>query len=120
MPSTMQVNTDATSRATQIARIVQNRKAHAEAVNNCEKELKTLLSEPSQAGFAIVEEFVDRVLRAKDIRSEWQIFLHEIAADVWTEEVGSTLERTQLRRDWMHQIGEVEQATQPDTLNFLR
>jgi hypothetical protein len=95
-------------------------KAQAEAVNNCERELKTLLGEPSQAGFAIVEEFVDRVLRAKDIRGEWLTFLHEVASDVWTEEVGSTMERTQLRRDWMQQIGEVEQAKQSDLLNFLR
>ncbi len=44
--------------------------AQAKAVNNCEKELKSLLREPSQAGFAIVEEFVDRVLRAEGVRTE--------------------------------------------------
>lgn len=95
-------------------------KAQAEAVNNCEKELKTLLREPSQAGFAIVEEFVDRVLRAEGVRTEWQIFLQEIASDVWIDEFGKNMERNQLRRDWMQRIGEVENAKQPDALNFLR
>ena len=95
-------------------------KAQAEAVNNCEKELKTLLREPSQAGFAIVEEFVDRVLRAEGVRTEWQIFLQEVASDVWIDEFDTTMVRTQLRRDWMQKIGEVEHANQPDALSFLR
>lgn len=95
-------------------------KAQAEAVNSCEKELKTLLKEPSQAGFAIVEEFVDRVLRAEGVRTEWQIFLQEVASDVWIDDFGTTMERTQLRRDWMQKIGEVENAKQLDALNFLR
>ncbi|WP_179071817.1 hypothetical protein [Nostoc sp. C057] len=95
-------------------------KAQAEAVNNCEKELKTLLKEPSQAGFAIVEEFVDRVLRAEGVRTEWQIFLQEVASDVWIDEFGTTMERTQLRRDWMQRIGEVDHVKQQDALNFLR
>lgn len=95
-------------------------KAQAEAVNSCEKELKTLLKEPSQAGFAIVEEFVDRVLRAEGVRTEWQIFLQEVASDVWVDEFDTTIERTQLRRDWLQKIGEVENAKQPDALNFLR
>ncbi|MBW4429163.1 MAG: hypothetical protein KME50_33385 [Nostoc desertorum CM1-VF14] len=63
-------------------KILENlRKAQAEAVNNCEKELKNLLKEPRQAGFAIVEEFVDRVLRAQGVQTEWQIFLQEVASD---------------------------------------
>lgn len=95
-------------------------KAQAEAVNNCEKELKSLLKEPSQAGFAIVEEFVDRVLRAEGVRTEWQIFLQEVASDVWIDEFGTTMERTQLRRDWMQRIGEVDHVKQPDAVNFLR
>ena len=96
------------------------RKAHAEAVNNCEKELKSLLREPSQAGFAIVEEFIDRVLRADGVRTEWQIFLQEVAADVWIEEFDNKMLATQLRRDWMQAIEKSERARQPDALNFLR
>jgi hypothetical protein len=59
-------------------------------------------------------------LRAENVRTEWQIFLQEVAADVWIDEFGTTLERTQLKRDWIQKIGEVENAKQLDALNFLR
>ena len=38
---------------------------HAEAIYKCETALDDLLAEPNQAAFAIVEEFLDRILRAK-------------------------------------------------------
>lgn len=89
-------------------------------MNKCEKELKTLLTEPSQAGFAIIEEFVDRVLRAEGVRKEWQIFLQTVPSDVWIDDFGITIERTQLRQNWMDRIDEVERAKQSEALNFLR
>lgn len=102
-------------------KILENlRKAQAEAVNNCEKELKNLLKEPRQAGFAIVEEFVDRVLRAEGVQTEWQIFLQEVASDVWADEFGSTMERTRLRRDWMQAVERAEHAIKLEEANFLR
>jgi hypothetical protein len=67
-------------------RIVSNlNQAYIEAVNNCEKELKGLLREPSQAGFAIVEEFVDRVIRAKGVEDEWRDFLWKERSKVWAD-----------------------------------
>lgn len=95
-------------------------KAQAEAVNNCEKELKTILKEPSQAGFAIVEEFVDRVLWAEGVKDEWQIFLQAVASDIWTDEFGSLMALTQLRRDWMQIIEQAESNNQAEALKFLR
>jgi hypothetical protein len=95
-------------------------KAQTEAVNKCEKELKTLLTEPSQAGFAIVEEFIDRILRAKDVKNEWQFFLKKVAPDVWGDDFGAAREFTQLRKEWVQKIGEVDRAKQADALNFLR
>lgn len=95
-------------------------KAQAEAVNNCEKELKSLLKEPSQAAFAIVEEFADRVLRAEGVRTEWQVFLQEIASVVWEDEFSKEMERIRLRRDWVKTIEEIEHLKQPDSLSFLK
>lgn len=67
-------------------KIVSNlQKAYDEAVSNCEKELKGLLKEPSQASFAIVEEFVDRVIRAKGVENEWRDFLWKERAKVWSD-----------------------------------
>jgi len=67
-------------------RIVYNlQQAYSDAINNCEKELKGLLREPSQAGFAIVEEFVDRVVRAKGVENEWRDFLWRERSKVWSD-----------------------------------
>lgn len=79
-----------------------------------------MLKDPSQAGFAIVEEFVDRVLRAEGVYDEWQIFLQEIGADVWTEEFDSTMRRTQLRREWLKVVEQAEKASQSPAMNFLK
>lgn len=79
-----------------------------------------MLKDPSQAGFAIVEEFVDRVLRAEGVYDEWQIFLQEIGADVWTEEFDSTMRRTQLRREWLKVVEQAEKASQSAAMNFLK
>jgi hypothetical protein len=51
--------------------------AYAETLSKCESTLKQLLSEPNQAAYAIVEEFVDTTFRKTNIETEWQIFLQE-------------------------------------------
>lgn len=95
-------------------------KAQSEAVNNCQKELKNLLREPSQAGFAIVEEFTDRVLRAKGVRLEWQKFLIKFASEIWSNEFTAAKERAELTREWIQIIGEIEYVKKADSLKFLR
>ncbi|MFQ4142733.1 hypothetical protein [Chlorogloeopsis sp. ULAP02] len=56
--------------------------AQIESVRKCEKSLKELLSEPNQLIFVIVEDFVDRAIRAADIKSEWQLFLKQVRTPV--------------------------------------
>ncbi|MCU0570461.1 MAG: hypothetical protein MUF49_28295 [Oculatellaceae cyanobacterium Prado106] len=92
--------------------------AQTQAVNNCEKELKILLKEPNQAGFAIVEEFVDQVLRAEDVDQDWQKFLNEFAADVWPNEFDSTIRLSHFRGDWLKTIKQVVNTSSPETMNF--
>ncbi|MUG99469.1 hypothetical protein F7734_47160 [Scytonema sp. UIC 10036] len=77
---------------------------HAEALYGCETALEDLLCEPSLAAFAIVEEFVDRVLRAEGAKTEWRIFLEEIRAIVWHDEFEQLGDRTRLRREWLHSV----------------
>jgi hypothetical protein len=77
---------------------------HAEAVYGCETALEDLLCEPSQAAFAIVEEFVDRILRAEGAKTEWRIFLEEVRSEIWREEFEQLGERTRLRREWLDSI----------------
>jgi hypothetical protein len=80
---------------------------HAEAVYGCETALEDLLCEPSQAAFAIVEEFVDRILRAEGAKTEWRIFLEEVRSEIWREEFEKLGDRTKLRREWLDSIESV-------------
>jgi hypothetical protein len=93
--------------------------SHAEAVYNCEIALEDFLPEPNQAAFAIVEEFVDRVLRAEDVKTEWQIFLEEVRSDVWRDEFEQLGERSRLRREWLDSVERAEAANRLDFMQFL-
>jgi hypothetical protein len=55
---------------------------HGEAVFQCQTALEELLTEPSQAAFAIVEEFLDRVLRAEDVDEEWNKISEDSLRDI--------------------------------------
>ncbi|MBD1867164.1 dynamin family protein [Leptolyngbya sp. FACHB-671] len=83
-----------------------------EAVYNCEQalkgshETKGLLEEPSQAVFAIAEEFVDGVLWAKDVRAQWKKFLRRVRTKVWSSE----FEVFDAWKDWQRLIERVEDA----------
>ena len=94
--------------------------AQIEAVNNCEKELKKILIEPNQASFAIVEEFIDRVLRAEGIREEWEIFLQEYADKVWQEEFESTSANGKLKKEWIDTLEKVQQRNKSEDFQFSR
>lgn len=93
-------------------------KAQKEAVENCKKELAQILIEPNQAGFAIVEEFVDRVLRAEGIREEWQVLLQEYAPQVWQEDYDVTNADYQLKQEWIYLVEDIEQKSQVKYFEF--
>ena len=84
----------------------------AEALYECELALEELLCEPSQAAYAIVEEFVDRVLRAKDVKNEWLIFLQEVRSDIWSAEFEKLGENSRLRREWLTVVEQALSANQ--------
>ncbi|MEC4814058.1 MAG: hypothetical protein SAK29_12410 [Scytonema sp. PMC 1069.18] len=97
--------------------IVTNLKTlHAEAIYGCETALEDLLCEPSLAAFAIVEEFVDRVLRAEGAKTEWRIFLEEVRALVWEDEFEQLGDRTRLRREWLDSVDKAVTANQLNKL----
>ncbi len=92
---------------------------HAEAVYECEGTLEELLCEPSQAAYAIVEEFVDRVLRAEGVKDDWQIFLEEVRSDVWAAEFEKLGEHSRLRREWLTSVDRALSASQADLIKFI-
>ena len=94
------------------------RQAQTEAVNNCEQELKNLLIEPNQAGFAIVEEFVDRILRAEGIREEWEIFVQDFATVIWQDKFQSINANSQIKQEWISAIEETKQSNKLENIKF--
>ncbi len=92
---------------------------HAEAVYNCETALENLLIEPNQAAFAIIEEFMDRVLRVEGVKTEWQIFLEEVRSEVWEDEFNRLGDRDRLRREWFAAVDTVEAGNQLELMQFL-
>ena len=91
----------------------------AEAVYKCRTALNDLLYEPNQAAFAIVEEFVDRVLRVKDIEGEWRIFFAAMRTDVWPEQFGQLEARSRAYREWTEVVESAIAANQATQFNFL-
>lgn len=90
--------------------------AHAETVCKCENALKDFLCEPSQAAFAIVEEFLDCILRTADVESEWRIFLQSVRSQVWQEFPG---DYTELQREWLNSVKQATAANQSELMQFL-
>ncbi len=91
----------------------------AEAVYKCETVLDDLLAEPNQAAFAIVEEFIDRVLRAKGVKNDWQIFLEEMRSQVWSNEFEELSDRTRTRREWLDLVDNATHQNQVSAFQFL-
>jgi len=93
-------------------------KAHAEAVYKCEEALESLLCDPSQAAFAIVEEFLDRILRVENARDEWSTFFNIYRGDIW-EDFKKTKHYSQLHKEWLKIIEELTNVNQLDNLKFI-
>ncbi|MBN3878086.1 hypothetical protein [Nostoc sp. JL23] len=92
---------------------------HGEAVFQCKTALEEFLCEPSQAAFAIVEEFLDRVLRAEKVKTEWRIFLTEERSSIWSEEFELLGERSRLRQEWLDAVEKATKANQQDFIQFF-
>lgn len=93
--------------------------AQNEAVYKCENALEDLLCEPSQAAFAIVEEFLDRIFRAADMEIEWRLFLQEVRSLVWDEfqQLGS---QTRLQSKWLNLVEQATAVNKSDSMQFLK
>ena len=94
------------------------RVAHTKVVYNCENTLEDILSEPSQAAFAIVEEFNDRIFRAEGVKDEWQTFLEQNKSLIWLEFQKIEVNR-KLQKEWLELLEKVSQCNQPQLIQFL-
>ena len=115
-PDTTQLQLSASPSAEEVLNCLTS--LYAEAVYRCRTALDDLLAEPSQAAFAIVEEFVDRVLRSKNAQTEWRIFLEDVRSDVWSEQFQQLGERSRTRRVWLETVERVATANQIEQFRF--
>jgi energy-coupling factor transporter ATP-binding protein EcfA2 len=114
-PATIQLSTSPSAQQV----FLNLKTSHSKAVYHCENALETLLCEPSQAAFAIVEEFLDRILRAEDVESEWRIFLDDVRSEVWPDEFQQLNERTRIRREWLDVVEHAVEINQSNSMQFL-
>ncbi|MCP9294523.1 MAG: dynamin family protein [Planktothrix agardhii LY1] len=89
------------------------------AVHRIQPALEELLWEPNQAAYAMVEEFVDNIIRQEDVQEEWKNFLMEVRSQVWPEELGQLENNHELRDHWLQLVKNVETTNQPELLQFL-
>ncbi|NEP36010.1 hypothetical protein [Moorena sp. SIO3B2] len=93
---------------------------HAAAVFQCETALEDFLCEPSQAAFAIVEEFLDRVLRAEAVKDEWQIFLYQERSSIWPKEFELLGERSRVRQEWLEAVEQATNLNQQELMSLFK
>jgi hypothetical protein len=89
-----------------------------EAVFKCQQVLEEFSSEPTHAIFAEIEEFVDRVLRTKDVKNEWQVFIFQERAKIWPFEFGVNQEGND-RQQWLQLVDKAVAANQLKDMQFL-
>lgn len=116
-PDTTQLQLSASPSAQEVLSCLTS--LHAEAVYRCRTALDDLLAEPSQAAFAIVEEFVDRILRSENSQTEWRIFLEDVRSDIWSEKFQQLGERSRTRRIWLEKVEQAANANQIELFRFL-
>ena len=87
-------------------------KLHQEATDTSEQALNQILCEPSTDAYFMVEEFVDRAIRAKNAKLEWRIFLRKESFKVWSE-FRQIEQRLQQQKTW---IALVERAKEVNGL----
>lgn len=98
--------------------VIENlQELHPETVYKCEEALQSFLSEPSQAAFAMVEEFIDQALRAEGVDREWRALLREIRASVWVE-FKDFAQRTRVKQEWVDLVEQVVTINESLNLNF--
>ncbi|NER02855.1 MAG: hypothetical protein F6K17_09595 [Okeania sp. SIO3C4] len=100
--------------------LIKIQKNHQLVINLCKSDLDKLLSEPKQLTYAMVAEFVDRILYAEDIKDDWEIFLNDeqVRQKVWPE-FKTMANRIKIQRDWQSLVEQIMDINQLENMRFL-
>lgn len=92
---------------------------HEKVVYRLEEAFDQWLSEPNLVSEAIVEEFVDNVLRALTVQDEWRNFYLEMRASIWHAEFDEIGARSRLRQEWERLVQRASNVNQASALQIM-
>lgn len=90
------------------------------AINTIKPALEELLCEPNEAVYAMVEEFIDNVIRQKDIQKEWRNFLRGVRSKIWSNIFGKKQQEREIREEWIKAVNQVILRNQVESFNFAQ
>jgi hypothetical protein len=88
----------------------QLRSIQEQTVTEVENSLMRFVNEPGQAAFAVVQEFIDQVLRSKEAEDTWRSFYSAHREKVWISEFEQSAKREALQREWQELISRAYNA----------
>jgi hypothetical protein len=116
-PDITPAHASATPTAEEIQSMLES--LHGEALYEVRSAFDNWMSEPSEVTFAIVEEFVDQVLRSEGAQDEWRNLYQELRSEIWPEEFEKFETHSRVRRRWDETVARVAAAASQDRLQFL-
>jgi hypothetical protein len=90
------------------------------AINTIKPALEELVCEPNEAVYAMVEEFIDNVIRQKDIQKEWRNFLRGVRGKIWADIFGKKEQDRQMREEWMKAVNQVIVVNEIESFDFTQ
>jgi hypothetical protein len=85
----------------------------------CLEELQNFSSEPSDAAFGIVEEFVDQVLRSDGAEQGWEKIYYQERAQVWANKFIQDRKLNDIRKEWLNIVERIAEYNKRESLEFL-
>ncbi|MBC1240284.1 hypothetical protein [Nostoc sp. 2RC] len=90
------------------------------AINTIKPAIEELLCEPNEAAHAMVEEFIDNIIRQKDIQKEWKNFLRGLRGQIWSEIFGKKEKDREMRKKWIESVNQVNIINELESFNLAQ
>ncbi|HEV2661208.1 MAG TPA: hypothetical protein VGU68_11440, partial [Ktedonobacteraceae bacterium] len=85
------------------------KKVYIDTINALFQELAQYLVEPGIAAFAVVEEFVDQLIRAEGVQREWSRFYRKEQERIWVEDFARLHNLVRLQQEWLSCVEKAQQ-----------
>jgi hypothetical protein len=94
-------------------------KQYSLAIGDVYHAVASWTQEPNQVAFALIEEFMDRVLRAEGSREAWREFYAAERGRLWKGEFQALNRKSRLRGEWNRALSVVMESASSAELGFL-